>query len=157
MADMTADLTRKTRGLIEYWRYPCVGYTTYTAAYTIYKGQPVVSDDSVADGYAGPAIAAGETTDIFLGIAAEQVSITASDLAQGAKEITVAISGIWAFPKASLTVTDIGAPIYMSDTATVTSDADTGGNYWIGYLVDVDDTFAWVNIKRAAGCANAAT
>lgn len=160
MANLSADLTRPHKGLIEYWQYGLVGYTDMNAgsvAYTVYKGEPVYIDVDDIDGYGQPyrkwaSVAAG---DVFLGIATEQASVTSSDTAQGDVEVTVAISGIWAFPVASNAVTDIGAPAYMSDSNVVTNSSTN--NLWVGYIVDVDSSYVWVDISKAVSSTNTAT
>lgn len=160
MTNLSADVMRPYKGDVEYQQYGLVGYTDYqsgTTAYTVYKGSPVCIDVDDIDGYAQPFLsgitAAGG--DVFLGIAEEQVSVTASDTAQGDKKIKVAISGIWGFPAGSITVTDIGAPAYADDSAVVTT--TSANNLWIGTIVNVDATYVWVNIAHAAGRANSAT
>ena len=160
MANLTASVTLPHKGDLRPWSYGMVGYTDYaggSTVYTIYKGSPVCMDVSDVDGYAQPFLsgitAAGD--DVFLGVALEEKSVTSADTAQGDKEIAVARGGVWGFPKASLSVTDIGAPIYADDSQVVTS-TDTS-NLWIGTLVDVDDTYAWVDISHATGRVNSAT
>jgi hypothetical protein len=156
MANMTADVSRRYKvtdglGLME---YGLVGYTDHQAgssAYTCYKGAVMMIDESDVDGYAQPN-QSGYTVDpadIFLGICVEQVSVTASDTAQGDKKVKVATRGDWAFPVGSLTVTDIGALVYASDDGTLST--TVADNVWIGHIVNVDATYAWVRIDLAAG------
>ena len=157
MANMTASTSRRYKGPTYPQVYGCVGYTDYqdsAAEYTIYKGAVVIIDVSDVDGYAQP-MQSGITAaagDVFLGVALEEVEITSSDTAQGDVEVLVARDGVWAFAKASLTVTDIGAPIDATDDQVVA----TSGGIWIGTLVDVDDTYAWIDIGHAAGHVNSA-
>jgi predicted RecA/RadA family phage recombinase len=161
MTSLTADAMRPHKGRdLNPWQYDCVGYTDMqggSVAYTIYKGEPVYIDVSDVDGYAQPwrktASAAGG--DVFLGIAIEQVSVAAANTAQGDKQITVARSGVWAFPVASCTVTDIGGAAYMSDSNVVT--VTSTNNLWVGYIVDADAVYVWVDISKAAGRVCAAT
>ena len=138
------------------------GYTNFgggSTEHTVFKGSVVVCDVSDTDGYfrACPLsssinLASG---DIFGGIALEHQKVTSGFAADGSKLVTVARNGIWGFPKASNAVTDIGAPAYASDDASITT---TGtNNLWVGYIVDVDDTYVWVDIAPAAGRANSAT
>ncbi len=93
--------------------------------------------------------------DIFGGIALEKVAVTSSDTADGSKKVSVARNGVWGFAVGSLAITDIGAAIYASDDDTATT-TDTN-NWWIGYLVDVDSVYAWVDIAPAFMRANSAT
>lgn len=138
------------------------GYTNFhtgSLTHTVYKGSVVVCDVSDTDGYfracplsSSVNLAAG---DIFGGIAMERVDVTADNTADGSKKVSVAVDGIWAFPIGSLAITDLGAPIYASDDNTVTTTSTN--NIWIGTLVDVDATYAWVDIAHAAGKLNSAT
>jgi len=164
MTDITADKHRPYKlaggaglGVIE---YGLVGYTDYQSsavARTIFKGMIMCVDQSDIDGYAQRATSsitfAG--ADIFLGIAMEQKKVTSSDTAQGDVTILVATRGVWGFPIASLSVTDIGAPAYAVDTDAVQS--SSSNSLWIGSFVDFDATYAWIDISHAAGRVNSAT
>ena len=125
---------------------------------TIYKGSVVFGDVSVQDGYfrAMPAATstAATASDIFGGVALGQQTIKTTDSA-GDVEVTVAANGVWGFAKGTLAQTDIGAAIYASDDDTVTTSSTN--NLWVGYLEEVDDTYAWVNIEDAFLMANSAT
>jgi predicted RecA/RadA family phage recombinase len=155
MANMTASTSRQYKGDPKPWKYRLVGYTDYqggSAAWTAYKGGIAMMDVSDVDGYAqkqisSVAIGAG---DVFLGIFMEEVSVAAADAAQGAKTALVARGGIWAFPKQSLSVTDIGAVVYAVDDDGTVSSTSTS-HLAIGILIDVDDTCAWVEINDYAG------
>lgn len=162
MSNMTVDISRRykqTDGLA-LMQYGLVGYTDVGAgsvAYTCYKGAVMCIDVDDIDGYGQPlqsgiTVAAG---DIFLGINTEQVSVTAADTSQGDKKVVVATRGDWAFPVGSLTVEDIGAPAYASDDGTITT--TSSNNLWVGHIINVDDTYVWVRIDRAAGMPSAAT
>jgi len=160
MANLSASVTLPHKGDLRPWSYGMVGYTDYQAGstvYTIYKGSPVFIDESDVDGYAQPFLSSltATGTDVFLGVALEEKAVTSSDTAQGDVEIAVARAGVWGFPKASLTVTDIGAAIYADDSKVVTSTSTN--NLWIGFLVDVDDTYAWIDISGATSRVNSAT
>jgi hypothetical protein len=122
------------------------GYTNHTAAFTVYKGAVLMSDVSIHDGYFAPKDANTGTGDIPGGIAAEKVVIAATDLTDGLKKVTVYRNGVWGFAKGSLAITDIGALAYASDDNTVTT-TDTN-NLLIGRIVDVDATYAWVDIEN---------
>jgi len=138
------------------------GYTNFgggTTAHTVYKGSGVICDVSDTDGYfracpAGSSVnsAAG---DVFGGIAAEQVKVQSTDTSDGSKKCTVYRNGLWGFAKGSLAITDIGAAAYLSDDDTITTTSTN--NYWCGYIVDVDDTYVWVDIAPAWMRANSAT
>lgn len=160
MTNMTANVTRPHKGNILQQRYDLVGYTAYGAGnltYTAYKGAIMMIDVSDVDGYAQPMLSTitAASGDVFLGIAEEKVAITSTDTADGAKDILVATDGLWGFVKGSLALTDIGAPIYATDDTTITTTSTNA--LWVGTLVNVDDTYAWVDISHAAGRTNTAT
>lgn len=165
MAVMTASVTRPVRspvGGVETAALPLAGYTNFgsgNTAHTVYKGSIVVCDVSDTDGYfracpLGSSVnsAAG---DIFGGVAIEKQSVTSSHTSDGSLMVTVARDGVWGFPVGSLAITDVGAAAYASDDQTIST--TSSNNYWCGYIVDVDSTYVWVDISRAAGMANSAT
>jgi hypothetical protein len=87
MSDLTVSVSRPCKGEKAPWQYGCVGYTDYqsgSTAYTIYKGGPVMIDDSDVDGYAQPFTSSitCEAADVFLGIALEEASVTSAETAQ---------------------------------------------------------------------------
>ena len=137
------------------------GYTNFgdgSTEHTVYKGSVVVCDVSDTDGYfrACPLSSSvnSDSDDIFGGIALEKVAVGSGDTSDGSKVCTVARDGVWGFAVGSLAITDIGAAIYASDDDTVTT-TDTN-NFWVGYLVDVDSVYAWVDIAPAFMRANSA-
>jgi hypothetical protein len=162
MAVMTQDAQRPYKmnasGGLTQRVLPLAGYTNFgggSTAHTVYKGAVVVCDVSDTDGYframplsSSVNIASG---DVFGGIAVERQTVTASNTADGSKKVTVAVDGVWGFPKGSLAVTDIG-PAYASDDQTVTSTSTN--NLRIGNIVAVDD-YAWVDITGYCGVATA--
>ena len=152
MTALSANANRPVKippGGLSTFEVPLAGYTNRgsgNTAFTCYKGAVICCDVSDTDGYFGPKDMNIATGDIFGGIAAEKVAVTANDTGDGSKELTVYRNGIWGFPKASLAITDIGAVIYASDTDAVTT--TTSNNLPIGRLVDVDDTYAWIDIEN---------
>jgi hypothetical protein len=125
------------------------GYTNYgggSTVFTVYKGAVVIIDVSDADGYGAPMAVSAASGDMFAGIAAEKQEVGSGDAADGSVALTVYLNGIWGFPKASLAITDIGAVIYATDTDAVTTTSTNA--IPIGRLVDVDDTYAWVDIEN---------
>jgi hypothetical protein len=125
------------------------GYTNRgsgSTAFTTYKGAIVACDVSDTDGYFGPMDFTGASGDVFGGVALEKQAITSSDTGDGSKEITVARDGIWGFAKGSIAITDIGAIAYASDDDTVTTSSSNA--VAIGRIVDVDDTYVWVDISK---------
>ncbi len=160
MANQSNDVQRLSKNESAPWEYGVVGYTNMqggSVVHTIYKGAIVMMDVSDVDGYAQSRDSAINATssDVFLGVAAEKVAVTADDTADGSKKVRVWRKGIFAFPVGSLAKTDIGAPIYASSSQDVTTTSTN--NLWIGTLVDVDATWAWVEIDQATGQANSAT
>jgi hypothetical protein len=132
-----------------------------TTEHTVYKGSVVVCDISdCTTGYfrAAPlcSTTALGTSDVFGGISVEHKHVTSTDLADNAVKVTVAVDGVWGFPVNSLTTADLGKPIYAYDDGNTVTSTSTDA-MWIGYLVDVDATYAWVDIAPAAGRLNSAT
>lgn len=165
MAVLTANKNRPVRlpvGGVATRTLKLAGYTNFgggSTEHTVYKGSIVVCDVSDTDGYfrACPLSSSVNSAagDIFGGVALEKQNVTSADTGDGSKEITVAVDGIWGFAVGSLAITDIGAPAYASDDDTISTTSTN--NYWCGYIVDVDSTYVWVDIGRAAGMANSAT
>jgi hypothetical protein len=157
MADLTANKQRPVRvppGGLEMRAYKVAGYTNFgngNTAHTIFKGSVVVCDVSDTDGYVRAAAAAvnAAATDIFAGIAAERQQVTSSDLADGSKLVTCYVNGIWGFPVNGLAITDLGATVFATDDDL--PQAASANKIAIGKLVDVDATYAWVDISDYAG------
>jgi len=164
MTVLAANKTRPVKappGGCKFRVIPLVGYTHHTAAHTVYKGSIVVSDASVAAGYYHAAAAAtGNVADIFGGIAMEKEVVPATALADGVHDVTVAVDGVWKFANEdTLTIADEGKPAYAQDDDNVNVDPGTGPNslaWWIGYVINVDASFIWVDIKPACGALNVA-
>lgn len=141
---------------------PLAGYTNFgagTLTHTVYHGSVVVCDVSDTDGYfrACPLSSSVNSAagDVFGGIAQENIAVGTGDTADGSKKVTVSVNGEWGFAKGSLAQTDVGAPAYASDDDTITTTSTN--NYWVGYITEVDATYVWVDISRAAGMTNTAT
>ncbi len=141
---------------------PMAGYTNFaggSTAHTIFKGSICVCDVSDTDGYVRAVPLTGSTNmaggDIFVGVAAEKQSVTSADTADGSVEVSLYINGIWGFAVGSLGVTDIGAAMYASDDQIITS--SSSNTLWVGYLVKVADSKAWVDISLAVNRPNSAT
>lgn len=165
MAVMTSSVTRPVRspvGGVAHRALPLAGYTNFgggSTAHSVYKGSVVCCDVSDTDGYfracplsSSVNLAAG---DIFGGVAVEEQNVTSSNTDDGSVKVTVAINGVWGFAVGSLAITDIGAPAYASDDQTITTTSTN--NLWVGTIIDVDSTYVWVDITRAAGQLNSAT
>jgi hypothetical protein len=157
MAVLSANKQRPVRippGGLNTAEVKLAGYTNFgagTLAHTVYKGSIVICDVSDTDGYfrACPLSSSvnAASGDIFGGVAAEKVDVTSADTADGSKKCTVYREGVWGFPKGGCAITDIGAPAYASDDDTITPTSTN--NFFVGDIVDVDDTYVWVNIARA--------
>ena len=116
-----------------------------SAAQTVFKGQPIIidqSEDTVnARGFVDATVVAA--TDIFLGIANEGASVLV-----GAAEnykIELIMSGLVGFASAVFTNADVGDPVYMSDSGTLS--ATVADNPEIGVLAFVEDGYAYVSIN----------
>ncbi|RJX17533.1 MAG: hypothetical protein C4575_12890 [Desulforudis sp.] len=139
---------RAPSGGLETMKVQLAGYTNRGAgnvAFTCFKGAVIACDVSDTDGYFGPMDFSAATGDLFGGIAMEKQAVTSVETADGSVELTVAKNGVWAFPKASLAITDLGAVIYATDTDAVTTTSTNA--MAIGILEDIDDTYAWINIE----------
>ena len=161
MTVLSANKTRPVKiptGGLKFRKLPLAGYTNYrsTEAHTVYKGSVVCCDESDTDGYFHAPIAIAtvlaDPADVIGGIAMEKVAVTSGDLADGLKEVTVAVNGVWGFALGSLDITDIGAPVYAQDDDSVT-DSSTNA-WWIGTVTAVDATYIWVDISKACGQLN---
>ena len=150
MADLTADAYIKIWGEATTDRW----LLDSSAAQTIYKGQPIIldlSEDTVnVRGFVDATVVAA--TDIFIGIAAE-----GAEIAIGATEnvyVTVYMEPtIVGFPGSVFTDADVGDPMRMSDSATLS--ATVGDNPEIGKLVRVKDGFQYVRLVSPYICAGA--
>jgi hypothetical protein len=114
----------------------------------IWKGAPLVIDQNVDS--TGVITADGVTAvdgDVFVGIAAHQVTVNAGDLSEPKVEAYVWPS-IVGFQDANLLLADLGKPVWMSDTGTLTL---TPGAYpRIGTLFKVENGYAYVVISGPA-------
>ncbi len=157
MAVLANDVQRPVKipvgGLLTF-EVPLAGYTNFgagTLAHTVYKGSGVICDVSDTDGYGRAAPLSSSVNsasgDIFMGIAAERQSVTSADLADGSKKVLVYRNGLWGFAKGSVAQTDIGAPAYLSDDNTITTTSTN--NWFCGTIMEVDDTYVWVDIATA--------
>jgi len=164
MANMTANVQRPVRlpaGGLTTRLLPLAGYTNFgggSTAFTVFKGAVVACDVSDTDGYfrdgdSGVTWASG---DIFGGVALEKQAVTSDNTADGSVLVSVAVDGVWGFPKNSLAQTDVGAPVYATDDGAVVG-SSSSNTLWIGDLTEVDATYAWIDISRAAGKPNLST
>lgn len=126
-----------------------------SAAQTIYKGQPMIIDQSedtvYLRGFVDATVVAA--TDIFVGIAAENKTVATTDT-ETANEIEVYVwPTILGFKSAVYTDADVGDTVYMSDSGTLSATA--ADNPQIGKLHRVVDGYAYVQIISPTICAGA--
>lgn len=151
---------RLPSGGLTFRKLALAGYTNFSGgstAHSVYHNSLVACDVSDTDGYFR-AIATGVTwtsSDVFGGVAVEKQDVTSADTADGSKEITVAVDGVWGFPKNSLAITDMGAVVYAADETVFQSSSSAA--LAVGILVAVDATYAWVDISDYAGKVSSTT
>ena len=126
-----------------------------SAAQTIYKGHPMIIDQSedtvYPRGFLDATVVAA--TDIFVGIAAEGATVATTDT-ETDNEIELYVwPTILGFKSAVYTDADVGDTVYMSDSATLSSTA--GDNPQIGKLHRVRDGYAYVQIISPQICSGA--
>lgn len=127
-----------------------------SAAQTIYKGQPMIIDQSedtvYLRGFVDATVVAA--TDIFCGIAAEGViSVATTDTETNNKVKMWVWPTIVGFKSAVFTDADLGDTVYMSDSATLSATA--ADNPVLGKLHRVLDGYAYVQISSPTICAGA--
>lgn len=109
---------------------------TVKAATTIYKGSLVNVDGT---GYAIPAADAASVT--FMGVALEGGT--------AGQAIRVARRGVFNLACSGFAITDMGARVYVADSATVTK--TVGNGVYVGRVVRVDSaTSCWVDLEYGA-------
>jgi hypothetical protein len=117
-----------------------------SAAQTIYKGQPMIMDLSADTVYIRGFIDATTVaaTDIFIGIAAEPATVATTDTETDNKILVYVQPTIVGFPGSVFTDADVGDPVYMSDSATLSATIDD--NPVLGTLVRVEGGFQYVRL-----------
>ena len=151
MADLTANAPLRIWGeaTTEKW------VLDNSAAQTIYKGQPMIIDQSEDTVYIRGFVDATTVaaTDIFVGIAAEPKTVATTDTeVNNVIEVYVEPT-IVGFKSAVFTDADVGDPVYMSDSATLS--ATVGDNPVLGKLVRVLDGYAFVRLSSPTICSGA--
>jgi len=127
-----------------------------STAQTIYKGQPIVLDTNVDASYVRGFVNATTltSTDIFIGIAAEGPKVVATGDLEIDNEIIVYVDrSIIGFLSTVYDDSDVGDPVYMSDSATLHTLVDD--NPAIGKLHRVVDGYAYVQIVSPYICSGA--
>jgi len=151
MADLTADAYLKIWGEAYTDRW----VLDNGAAQTVYRGQPMIIDQSSDTVYPRGFVDATTVaaTNIFVGIAAEGAAVATTDT-ETDNEINIYIQPtIVGFPGSVFTDADVGDPVYMSDSATLS--ATVGDNPVLGTLVRVRDGYQYVRLASPAICSGA--
>ncbi len=151
MANLTANAYLKILGEahLEEW------FLDNSAAQTIYKGQPMIIDQSEDTvnlrGFVTATVVA--TTDVFIGIAAEGHTVATTDLETIERVLVYTWPTIIGFKSTVYTNADLGATVYMSDSATLSATASQ--NPQIGKLHRVEDGYAFVQLITPVVCSGA--
>lgn len=150
MADLTKDAPLRIWGEIVSQKW----LLDTSAAQTIYKGQPMIIDQSADTvnlcGFVDATVVAA--TDIFVGIAYEAAAVAIG--AAETTEIEVLVEPtIVGFAGSVFTNADVGDTVYMSDSGTLSATA--ADNPMIGKLVRVKDGFQYVRLSSPTICAGA--
>jgi len=116
-----------------------------SGSYTCYKGGGVIIDQSVDTllAHTAESITCVDG-DVFLGIAAEKKAVVSGD-PETTEIILLVEPSIVGFKSAVFTNADLGKPVYMSDTATLT--ASNGAYPRIGNLFKVQDGYAFIQLR----------
>jgi len=130
------------------------------AALTIYKGQPVIINQTVDTVYAvdwedGTGEGVVAATDVFLGIAAEGATVKTSD-AEASPETRVSCyvqPTVLGFKSTVYTNTDLGATVYMSDSGVLSTTA--ADNPQLGTLARVEGGYCYVRLSTPQICTGA--
>jgi hypothetical protein len=152
MADLTKDAP------LRFWNqevYTEKWVLDNSAAQTIYKGQPMILDLDVDTVYLRGFVDATvvDAADIFIGIAAEGATVATTDT-ETDNEIEVYVEPtIVGFKSSVFTDADVGDPVYMSDSGTLS--ATVGDNPVLGKLHRVKDGYAYVRLESPKICTGA--
>lgn len=152
MANLSADANLRFLGQPTMERFPVD--TAY--AVSIYKGQPMIIDQSSDATNAMPFVDARVVapTDVCLGIAAEGKVIAAGDAENDRNYIEVYVGpSVIGFKSTVFDNADLGKTVYMSDSATLSETA--ADNPQIGKLVKVEDGYAYVELSTPQICTGA--
>jgi len=126
-----------------------------SAAQHVYKGQPMIIDQSADTVYPRGFLDATTVaaTDIFVGIAAEEKTVATTDT-ETENEIEIYTwPTVIGFKSSVYTDADIGDTVYMSDSGTLSATA--GDNPEIGKLHRVLNGYAYVQLITPKVCASA--
>lgn len=151
MADLTADNYLRVWGTLHTEKW----VLDNSAAQTVYKGQPVIIDQSEDTVYGRGFVDATTVaaTDIFVGIANEGAVVATTDTEADNEIELIVYPTILGFPGSVFTDADVGDTVYMSDSGTLSATA--ADNPQIGKLHRVQDGFQFVQIESPVICAGA--
>jgi len=151
MADLTANAPLRFKGtpVSERW------YIDTSTAQTLYRGQPMMIDQSEdtanARGYVDATVVA--PTDVVLGIAAEGKVVASGDAET--TEIEVYVAPTWVgFKSTVFDTADLGKRVFMLDSGTL-ADQVYADNPEIGILRKVEDGYCYVELVTPKIPANA--
>lgn len=151
MADLTANAPIRILGE----EYTEEFVLDNSAAQTIYKGQPMIIDQSEDTVYLRGFVDATTVaaTDIFCGIAAEGMAVATTDTETNNRLKLWVWPSIVGFKSTVFTDADLGDTVYMSDSATLSATA--ADNPMLGKLHRVLDGYAYVQLSTPTICAGA--
>lgn len=151
MADLTANAPIRILGE----EYTEEFVLDNSAAQTIYKGQPMIIDQSedtvYLRGFVDATVVAA--TDIFCGIAAEGMTVLTTDTETNNRLKLWVWPTIVGFKSAVYTDADLGDTVYMSDSGTLSATA--ADNPMLGKLHRVLDGYAYVQLSTPTVCTGA--
>lgn len=150
MADLTADQDIRILGEAYTERF----FVDTSASHHFYRGQPAMVDAASTDGPLFAWVDANVlVTDVFMGIAVEEVEVTAGDAETTQVELYVGPT-IVGFPNNIPFVDglDVGKLVYKSDSKLLTLTATV--NPELGYLWCVKDGYAYVLLETPKICVN---
>ena len=126
-----------------------------SAAQSIYKGQPMIIDQSADTVYIRGFIDATTVaaTDIFIGIAAEGATVATTDNETDNVIEVYTWPTIIGFKSTVYTDADVGDTVYMSDSGTLSATA--ADNPQIGKLHRVEGGYAYVQLVSPQVCSGA--
>lgn len=153
MADLTADAP------LRFWNDVLTHAEKWildnSAAQTIYKGHPMILDIGTDTVYPRGFVDATTvaSTDIFIGIAAEPITVATADTETDNAILIYTWPTIIGFKSTVYTDADVGDTVYMSDSSTLSATA--ADNPQIGKLHRVRDGYAFVQLITPQVCTGA--
>ena len=150
MADLSANASLRFIGEI----YTEEFVLDSSAAQHPYRGGPMIIDQSEDTLYPRAYLDATTVaaTDVFVGIALEEIEVEAGDTENVKIEVAVGPS-IVGFKSSVFTEADLGKTIYPSDSGTLSETA--ADNPQIGKLFRVKDGYAFVKLTAPQVCTGA--